>query len=255
MCQIVDNLRSFGNVADPLMHGENFMTFAQTLGVLKHHSMPSLVQEELERMLRGGVFAPGDPLREASLATQLGVSRGPIREAFRSLEEKGLVRVEKNRGVFVRIITPEEADNIFEVRTALEKLIVSRLARAPQDLTNSGVPELLNTAEKLAARADFSGCHTLNIQFHERLAELAGNATLLQTYRRLVNELSLFRQQAHASTADASTLRQSVVDHKNLYAALVEGDKRKALRVLKLHVEASRRRLKAILSNPSNGTL
>jgi DNA-binding GntR family transcriptional regulator len=228
------------------------MTYAQTLGVLKHHSMPSLVQEELERMLRRGAFAPGDPLREASLATQLGVSRGPIREAFRSLEEKGLVRVEKNRGVFVRVITPREADDIFEVRTALEKLIVARLAKAPECLADSGLPALLSKAEKLAAKADFSGCHALNVQFHERLAELAGNETLLQTYRRLVNELSLFRQQAHASSPDASTLRQSVVDHKNLFTALVEGDKRKALRILKLHVEESRKRLKAILSKPSN---
>ena len=226
------------------------MTYAQTLGVLKHHSMPSLVQDELERMLRQGAFAPGDPLRETSLATQLGVSRGPIREAFRSLEEKGLVRVEKNRGVFVRVISPQEADDIFEVRTALEKLIVSRIARAPECLTDSGLPELLSKAEKLAAKADFPGCHTLNVEFHERLAELAGNATLLHTYRRLVNELSLFRQQAHARSPDASTLRQSVADHKNLFAALVDGDKRTALRVLKLHVDESRKRLKAVLSNP-----
>lgn len=231
------------------------MTYAQTLGVLKHHSMPSLVQDELERMLRQGAFAPGDPLRETSLATQLGVSRGPIREAFRSLEEKGLVRVEKNRGVFVRVISPQEADDIFEVRTALEKLIVSRIARAPECLADSGLPELLNAAEKLATKADFSGCHALNVQFHERLAELAGNETLLQTYRRLVNELSLFRQQAHARSPDASTLRQSVIDHKDLLAALVEGDRRKALRVLKLHVEESRKRLKSVLSSPSKVTL
>jgi DNA-binding GntR family transcriptional regulator len=252
MCQIVDNLRFVGSVANPLIPNEEFMTYAQTLGVLKNHSMPSLVQEELERMLRGGAFAPGDPLREASLATQLGVSRGPIREAFRSLEEKGLVRVEKNRGVFVRIITPQEADDIFEVRTALEKLIVSRIARAPECLADSGLPDLLSKAERFAAKADFSGCHALNVQFHERLGELSGNETLLHTYRRLVNELSLFRQQAHARYPDASTLRQSVVDHKNLFTALVEGDKRKALRVLKLHVEESRKRLKVILSNPSS---
>jgi DNA-binding GntR family transcriptional regulator len=252
MCQIVDNLRFVNNVTNSLTPDYEFMTFAQTLGVLKHHSMPSLVQEELERMLRRGAFSPGDPLREASLATQLGVSRGPIREAFRSLEEKGLVRVEKNRGVFVRIITPQEADDIFEVRTALEKLIVSRIAKAPERLADSGLPELLSKAERLAAKADFSGCHALNVEFHERLAELAGNETLLHTYRRLVNELSLFRQQAHASSPDASTLRQSVMDHKNFFAALIEGDKRKALRVLKLHVEESRKRLKSILSKPTN---
>lgn len=81
------------------------MTFSRNLGVLKQNSLPSLVQDELEHMFRKGKFTPGHPLREATLATQLGVSRGPIREAFRSLEEKGLVTVEKNRGVFVRCYT------------------------------------------------------------------------------------------------------------------------------------------------------
>ena len=65
------------------------MTYAQNLGLLKNNSLPSLVQEELETMLRNGMFSPGEALREVTLANQLGVSRGPIREAFRSLEEKG----------------------------------------------------------------------------------------------------------------------------------------------------------------------
>ena len=224
------------------------MTFSRNLGVLKQNSLPSLVQDELEHMFRKGKFTPGHPLREATLATQLGVSRGPIREAFRSLEEKGLVTVEKNRGVFVRVITAQEADDIFEVRTALEKIIVSRIAKAPDCLHNSGLTQLLSKATKLAAKADFSACHALNIQFHERLAELAGNHTLLNTYRRLVNELSLFRQQAHARQADASSLKQSVEDHKALLEALLMGDQKKALKVLKLHVDESRKRLQHILS-------
>jgi hypothetical protein len=227
------------------------MTYANTLDVLKRHSLPSLVQDELERMLKIGTYSPGDPLRETTLAAQLGVSRGPIREAFRSMEEKGLVRVEKNRGVFVRSISQKEADDIFEVRSALEKLIVSRLARQPERLNNSGLPELLNKADKLAAKADFAGCHTLNVEFHERLAVLAGNEALLSTYRRLVNELSLFRRQAHASSPDASSLKQSVLDHRELFEALRMGDKRSALRVLKSHVEESRKRLKKILSHPT----
>ena len=225
------------------------MTFAHSLGLLKSQSLPSLVQDELEAMLRKGAFSPGDALREATLATQLGVSRGPIREAFRSLEEKGLVKVEKNRGVFVRVISPQEADDIFEVRTALETLIVSRLVKSPSCLLHSDLPALLIKAKKLASKADFAACHALNIEFHERLAELAGNITLLHTYRRLVNELSLFRHQAHASHIDASTLRQSVADHQNLFDSLVRGDKRTALQVLKRHVEESRKRLKKILSN------
>ena len=231
------------------------MSFAQTLNVLKRHSLPSLVQDEIERMLRQGTFSPGDALRESSLATQLGVSRGPIREAFRSLEEKGWVRVEKNRGVFVRTITRQEADDIYEVRSTLEKLIITRLSREPERLKDSGLPELLTQAEKLAAKADFARCHVLNVQFHERLAELSGNDTLLHTYRRLVNELSLFRQEAHASCSDASSLQRSVFDHREIFEALLLGDKRSAMYALKRHVEESRKRLNKILPHAKGTTL
>jgi DNA-binding GntR family transcriptional regulator len=223
------------------------MAYAETLGFLKNNSLPSLVQEELESMLRKGTFSPGDALREATLASQLGVSRGPIREAFRSLEEKGLVTVEKNRGVFVRIISAREADEIFEVRAALENLIVSRLTKTPEVLLTSDVPALLVKSKKLAAKGDVAGCHALNIEFHERLAELAGNETLLTTYRKLVNELSLFRHQAHANQADASSLLQSASDHQELFDAITQSNKKQALMVLKRHFDASRKRLKKIL--------
>jgi DNA-binding GntR family transcriptional regulator len=92
-------------------------------------------------------------------------------------------------------------------------------------------------------------CHALNIEFHERLAELAGNETLLNTYSKLVNELSLFRQQAHASQPDASSLLQSAADHQDLFDAITQANKRQAMLILKRHVDESRTRLKKILQN------
>lgn len=225
------------------------MTYANDLGVLRTHSLPSLVQGELERMIREGDLQPGDALREVPLAAQLGVSRGPIREAFRALEEKGLVRVAKNRGVFVRSITAAEADEIYEVRAAIETLIIERLARSPERLQDAGLQALLNQSERLAREADVASCHLLNLEFHERLAELSGNAALLQVYRRLVSELSLFRQQAHARSPDASSLRRSVADHCQIHDALIAGRPREALKVLRRHVEESRQRLQKLLSD------
>ena len=71
-----------------------------TIAVLQSNSLATLVQRELERMILAGDVAAGAKLNEAAIAEMLGVSRGPVREAFRSLEESGLVRLEKNRGVF-----------------------------------------------------------------------------------------------------------------------------------------------------------
>jgi DNA-binding GntR family transcriptional regulator len=219
--------------------------------LLKSQSLPTLVLEELELMIRDGRLKPGDPLREASLSIQLGVSRGPIREAFRALLEKGLVRQEKNRGVYVRTITPLEADSIFEVRMSLERLIISKLVRMPSQVSGSHLYALLQDAEARALQADYAGCHALNLDFHESLARLTGNSTLLETYKRLVNELTLFRHQAHVASRNTKSLQRSVADHRELYEALVAGNEQLAWSVLCRHVEASRCRLQILLNSNS----
>src|SRR5512132_4549303 len=97
------------------------------LDLLREQSLTSLVLRELERQIESGDLAPGAKLNEADVAADLRVSRGPVREAFRALEQTGLVRTEKNRGVFVRQVSLEEANEIYEVRAALEGMI-GRLA-------------------------------------------------------------------------------------------------------------------------------
>src|SRR5438128_10921969 len=84
-----------------------------TIALVQSSSLPMLVQKELERMILTGELAIGAKLNEVALAERLGVSRGPVREAFRALEESGLVHLEKNRGVFVRQISVEEADDTY----------------------------------------------------------------------------------------------------------------------------------------------
>src|SRR5688572_15121350 len=101
-----------------------------TITLLQTSSLSSVVQEELERMILSGELRPGATLSDAALPPRLGVSRGPLREAFRMLEEAGLVRTEKNRGVFVRDLPVEEAIEIFELRAAMDELVGRRLAES-----------------------------------------------------------------------------------------------------------------------------
>ena len=110
-----------------------------TIALLQSNSLPTLVQRELERMILAGDLAAGAKLNEATIAELLGVSRGPVREAFRALEESGLVRLEKNRGVFVRQIAVEEADEIYELRAVLDEYAGRRVAQsvAPADTAHA----------------------------------------------------------------------------------------------------------------------
>src|SRR5207237_5672406 len=93
-----------------------------TIALLQNSSLTTVVQQEIERAILAGEYQPGSKLIEATLAERMGVSRGPVREAFRMLEEAGLVRNEKNRGVFVRAIAIEEALEIYDLRAVLEEL-------------------------------------------------------------------------------------------------------------------------------------
>ncbi|MGD9715030.1 MAG: GntR family transcriptional regulator, partial [Thermomicrobiales bacterium] len=99
------------------------MSDLSTLRLLQSQSLPSVVRDEITRLIIRGVYAPGAKLGEEELADQLGVSRGPIREAFRSLERAGLVRVSKNRGVFVRSFSFQEAEDLYVVRRGIEQLV------------------------------------------------------------------------------------------------------------------------------------
>src|SRR6202165_1290431 len=78
-----------------------------------------LVGEELERMIIRGELQAGDRINESALAEVLSISRGPIREACRSLEKSNLVRVVTNRGVFVREMSVEQAAEVYDVRAHL----------------------------------------------------------------------------------------------------------------------------------------
>src|SRR3954465_1287464 len=133
-----------------------------TITLLQTSSLTSVVQQEIERAILQGEYAPGSKLVEAAIADKLGVSRGPVREAFRMLEEAGMVRTEKNRGVFVRDIPIEEAVEIFDLRAAMDELVGRKLA---ESITPAGMKEikaLVDGMEKAVRAADARQYHLLN---------------------------------------------------------------------------------------------
>ncbi len=192
-----------------------------TIALLQTSSLTTVVQQEIERAILVGEFAPGSKLIEAALADKLGVSRGPVREAFRMLEEAGLVRNEKNRGVFVRDIPIEEAVEIFDLRAAMDDLVGRRLAEhiTPPELKE--IKRLVDAMEKAVKAEDARNYHLLNLKFHDRLVEMAGNSKLTAIYRKLIKELSLFRR---LNLADGWLMPISADEHRQIYKAIASGD-------------------------------
>lgn len=224
------------------------MASPNPLDIVQQHSLASLVLRELERRILGGELACGTKLNEVDLAGELGVSRGPIREAFRALEQSGLVRTEKNRGVFVRQVSLEEADEIYEVRAALEGMIGRLAARRITPGQVARIRAVVKAMHVVSRTRDAAAYYLLNVKFHELLAEAAGNRTLAANYRRVVNELSLYRRETLERSAESIPV--STRDHESIVEAVAKGDERLAERLLHEHVITSRERLHKALAKP-----
>jgi len=219
------------------------------IALLQSNSLSTLVQRELERMILAGDLAAGKRLREVEIAAMLGVSRGPLREAFRALEEFGLVRLEKNRGVYVRQISVREADEIYELRAILDEYVGRKLA---QEITPLQIRELRQKVARMEATAsvnDVDNYLAANVAFHDRMVELAGNDKLLLIYRRLVNELHLFRRM---TLEQGGTLPASVREHREIVKLIADRQPAAAGRAMHDHVMASRERMHGIRSDQAN---
>lgn len=219
-----------------------------TIALLQAHSLTSAVHAEIERLILAGELAPGAKLTEALLAERLGVSRGPIREAFRILEEAGLVRLEKNRGVFVRSIPLDEAMEIYDLRAMLEEAAGRQLAEriAPEQLRT--LRTMVEQMERLVRDGHDSGAgdqyHLLNLGFHEALIDCVGNRKLSTLYRRVVKELSLLRR---ANLAGGRQIPASASEHRAILKAIAAGDGNAAAAALRAHVLQSKERTVASL--------
>jgi phosphonate utilization transcriptional regulator len=210
-----------------------------TLVLLRSRSLATAVQQEIERAILRGELAPGAKLNEATLAEGLGVSRGPVREALRMLETAGLVQQEKNRGAFVRHIALAEALEIYELRAMMEEAVGRILASSVTPAQLKALRAQVEAMRRASRAGDIDAYHLLNLEFHNQLVDFAGNRKLAETYRRLINELSLFRR---LNLADPTLLPPSAAEHDGILKAIESGDAERAGRALREHVELSRER-------------
>jgi phosphonate utilization transcriptional regulator len=210
------------------------------LELVQSNSLPMLVAREVERMILAGELSVGERVNESALAARFRVSRGPVREALRGLEESGLLRLEKNRGVFVREISLAEADEIYDLREALDELVGRRLAKRFEEPARSAVHALLAQMDRAAAQGDAASYHMVNLRFHDTLVEATGNAKLIATYRRLIKELHLFRLKGLTA---GGGLPVSNDEHRAIVRTIEAGDADAAGKRMREHVRASRKRM------------
>jgi DNA-binding GntR family transcriptional regulator len=202
-------------------------------------SLTAIVSKEIERMILSGDLKAGERLNEQLLATRLGVSRGPVREATRALERAGLVTVIVNQGVFVRQIGLDEAIEIYDVRSAVFGFACQRLAGRLSKTQEAELADLIASMDKAIAQGDSKIYYELNLRFHDALMAFADHRRAQQVYESLINETHLFRRRALGSR---DSMTESNGEHVAILKAIVEGDGERARKLGEDHSLAGKRR-------------
>lgn len=211
---------------------------ARALKIRRTESLASLVRKELERMIVAGELKGGDRLNENALAERLGVSRGPIREACRGLEQSGLVEVQVNRGTFVRQVGLQQALDIYDLRGALFGFAGRTLAARITEAQLARLRALVDAMDKAIDNID--AYYPLNVEYHATLVEFCGNAHLSMTYRNLAKELHLFRRRGLVSEG---VMQVSNSEHRAILEALDARDPQQASQLMEAHILAGKGRL------------
>jgi DNA-binding GntR family transcriptional regulator len=209
------------------------------LELIQEHSLTSALKLELERMIFDGTIRAGERLNESTLAARFGTSRGPLREALQALGEQGLVSFTRNRGAFVRQLSITEADELYDLRSALDDEVGRKLAGALTPAQSRELETLLRTMDEQARRGDIRSYYPNNLRFHDLLVTYAGNGRLAEIYRRITKELHLFRLQGlHASGATRSN-----VEHWKILKSIQSGSGDRAAKAMRVHIDAARKRM------------
>jgi len=149
------------------------------------------VTEQLARAICEGRMAPGQRLVEAAAARQMGISRAPLREAARRLEQRGLLVAHPRRGFFVRDFALEEIDDVYGLRIVLEtyaaELACARATAADLDRLHARLTRLRALAEEGAATALVEA----DLRFHLDVCEVSGNRRLLSLFTDLAGEVRM----------------------------------------------------------------
>jgi DNA-binding GntR family transcriptional regulator len=208
---------------------------------LENRTLWQRVHEHLREEILAGRLPAGSELQEVALARELGVSRGPIREALGRLAAEGLVSVRPRRGAVVRALSEEEFLWSYQVREALEVMAV-RLA-VPR-LTADDVGRLQRLSDEMAAHADAGDVGAFfeaNSAFHRTFFEVAQNPMLAEIYRQLCGQIDRYRLRSLELRGD---LRRSIAEHKAILRAAKARDVERASHLVAEHIRVPQIRLR-----------
>jgi DNA-binding GntR family transcriptional regulator len=202
-------------------------------------SKKDAIVDRLREDIVSGALAPGEKLSEARLANRFGVSRMPVREAFKELEGFGFVSIERRRGTFVKSLSRHEILDLFEVREAVEGMAARLCANRANNELMAQIDEAIQSMERCVQSADPEGYSASDARFHELIMEGAGNPRLTDHYRLLMQHLGRGLLSLIVSRREGR-MQRSLDEHWEIVRALRAHDSSAAEAAMEAHVQRGR---------------
>lgn len=189
-----------------------------------------------EAILKGELMI-GQKLTEMEIADELNVSRTPVREAFRMLEQEELINIIPQQGVFVAgVETKKEIDDIFQLRTELEGLAAYLAAQNIDQKQKEQLKVYTKELEECIANHDHRGCIRVDVAFHRIIKEASNNKWLEKFLDTLFEQATRFRR---SSFSREGRMQEFLAEHKELAQAISSGDSEWARDCAEKHIEAA----------------
>jgi DNA-binding GntR family transcriptional regulator len=198
-----------------------------------------LIADRIRAGILDGTFAPRTQLAEVELARQLQVSRGPVREAMQRLIQEGLLRSERNRGVFVVQLDDDDARDIYVARAAVEKAAAVRVTRRADPDDYAALDQVLARLEEAVANS-WAEVVEIDLEFHTTIVERCNSERLQRMFRTLVAETRLCLVRLERFYPEKGSV---VTEHRDILDAIRGGDDDLVRQLIDHHMEEAAGRL------------
>jgi DNA-binding GntR family transcriptional regulator len=227
------------------------VSMASALPRLERQRLHDTVVEHLRKFIVEGVLAPGMRLNERELCETLGISRTPLREAFKVLAAEGMLVLSPNRGASVFRMTEAEIWETFELMSGLEAFSGELACERITPVELAEIKALHYAMLACRAQNDLPGYYSRNQEIHDRINEAARNSALRQTYQSVNRRLQAMR---FRSNHKSDKWDRAVHDHEDMIKALEARDGKRLSALLRQHLLDKRDAVLQILPDPVGET-
>ncbi len=199
----------------------------------KSISLADQIFERLENDILIGKYPYGTVLTETALSEELGVSRTPVREALRRLQQENIIK-DSSRGMVVLGITEKDMRDIYAIRTPLECMAIVNFIENMTEESLKALSDIVEVQEFYGSRQDYERVSSKDSEFHEAIYLNCGSHILAETLVPLHRKVVKYRK---ASIRHTGRAEKSIKEHKELYNAIAAKDVKRATELITKHID------------------